>query len=139
MKITAKTLTSLLLLLTLLFSLGACQTPVDPWAEAIYTQDTALGQGSTVFTFEVVCGENKVTFTVSTDEQMLGDALQAVNLIEGEEGPYGLYVKRVNGVLADYDVDAHYWALYVGGVAAMVGADSTPVTAGQTYRFAREK
>lgn len=132
-------LTSLLLLLTLAFTLGACPAPADPWADAIYTADTTLGEGAVTFTFEVVCGENKVTFTVNTDEEMLGDALLGVGLVEGEEGPYGLYVKRVNGVLADYDVDGYFWSLYVGGEAAMVGVDGTPVEAGGVYRLAREK
>lgn len=138
MKITAKTLTSLLLLAVLLFSFSACQAP-DPWAEAIYTVDTTLGEGATTFTFEVVCNENKVTFTINTDKEMLGDALLALGLIAGEDSQYGLYVKRVNGVLADYDQGGYWWALYVNGEGAMVGVDSTPVEAGATYRFAREK
>jgi hypothetical protein len=124
-------------LLALAFSFGACGS--DPWAEAIYTADTTLGEGGTQFTFEVVCGENKVTFTVNTDEGMLGDALLDVGLIAGDTGPYGLYVKRVNGVLADYDVDGSFWALYVKGEASMVGVDGTPVEGGAVYRFAREK
>ncbi len=139
MKKTVSTLTALLLLLALAFSFGACQTPADPWAEAVYTADTTLGEGGTQLTLEVVCGENKVTFTVNTDEEMLGDALLELGLIAGDEGPYGLYVKRVNGILADYDVDGHFWALYVKGKAAMVGVDGTPVEGGAVYRLAREK
>lgn len=137
MKRTVSTLTSLFLLLALVLSLGACGG--DPWAEAVYTADTTLGEGGTQFTFEVVCGEHLVTFTVNTDEGMLGDALLDVGLIAGDTGPYGLYVKRVNDVLADYDVDGYFWALYVKGEAAMVGVDATPVEAGAVYRFAREK
>ena len=138
MKRTVSTLTSLLLLFALLCSFGAC-APKDPWADAIYTADTTLGTGAVSFTLEVVCGENTVTFTVNTDEEMLGDALLSLGLIEGEEGPYGLYVKRVNGVLADYNIDGYFWALYVKGEAAMVGVDSTPLEAGASYRLAREK
>lgn len=133
------TLTSLLLLLALAFTLGACPAPADPWADAIYTEDTTLGDGAVSFTLEVVCGEHKVTFTVNTDEEMLGDALLDAGLIAGEEGPYGLYVKRVNGVLADYDVDGYFWSFYVKGEAAMVGVDGTPVEGGAVYRLAREK
>ena len=138
MKKTLSTLTSLLLLLALVLSFAACPA-TDPWADAIYTEDTTLGEGAVSFTFEVVCGEHKVTFTVNTDEEMLGDALLELGLIAGDEGPYGLYVKRVNGVLADYDVDGYFWALYVNGTGAMVGVDSTPVEASAVYRFAREK
>ena len=138
MQRTKLTLTSLLLLAVLLFSFSACQAP-DPWADAIYTTDTTLGEGAATFTFEVVCGENMVTFTIHTDEEILGDALAALGLLEGEEGAYGLYVKRVNGVLSDFHVDATYWALSVNGEYAMVGVDSTPVEAGTTYRFTRTK
>jgi hypothetical protein len=139
MKRTVLSITSLLLLLALVFSFGACQAPADPWADAIYTEDTTLGEGGTQFTFEVVCGENKVTFTIHTDEEILGDALVRLDLLEGEEGAYGLYVKRVNGVLSDYDVDASYWSLLVNGEYAMVGVDSTPVEAGAVYCFMRVK
>lgn len=145
MKRTVLSITSLLLLLALVFSFGACQTPeapevpADPWADAIYTTDTALGEGALSFTLEVVCGENKVTFTLHTDEEMLGAALLSLGLIEGEEGPYGLYIKRVNGVRADYDTDGHYWALYIGGAYAITGADETALVEGGVYRFARER
>ena len=138
MKKTLSTFTSLLLLLALLLSFAACPA-TDPWADAVYTEDATLGEGAVRFTFEVVCGENKVTFTVNTDEEILGDALIELGLIAGDEGPYGLYVKRVNGILADYDVDGHFWALYVKGKAAMVGVDGTPVEGGAVYRLAREK
>ena len=139
MKRTVLSITSLFRLLALALSLGACQAPADPWADAVYTTDTTLGEGGTQFTFEVVCGENKVTFTVSTDEEMLGDALLALGLLEGEDGPYGLYVKRVNDVLSDYDVDASYWSRLINGEYAMVGVDSTPVEAGAVYCFMRVK
>ena len=139
MKRTVFSVTSLLLLLALALSLGACQTPADPWADAVYTTDTELGEGDVTFTFEVVCGENKVTFTVNTDEEMLGDALLALGLLEGEDGPYGLYVKRVNGVRADYDIDGHYWALYIDGAYGLAGVDTTPITAGSVYRLSRER
>ncbi len=128
-----------LVCLLLLLALTACPAPADPWADAIYTEDATLGEGETVFTLEVVCGENKVTFTLSTDEEMLGDALLSLGLIEGEEGPYGLYIKRVNGVGADYDTDGHYWALYIDGEYGLAGADTTRVTPGSVYRLSRER
>ena len=56
-----------------------------------------------------------------------------------EEGDYGLYVKTVNGVTADYDVDQTYWAFYINGEYASTGVDATSVTAGDTYSFKVEK
>ena len=58
---------------------------------------------------------NETNFVVSTDKETVGDALLELNLIEGEEGDYGLYVKTVNGITADYDTDGTYWAFYVNG------------------------
>ena len=58
-----------------------------------------------------------------------------LELIEGETTEYGLYVKTVNGVTADYDVDQTYWAFYINGEYAMTGVDATDVEAGQTYEF----
>ena len=68
-----------------------------------------LGEGSKQFRFGVVDLEGKETwFEIHTDEEMVGAALLALNLIEGEEGPYGLYVKAVNGIPA-FSLFAHIY------------------------------
>ena len=92
------------------------------------------------FTFQVVDGEGKQTeFTITTEKSTVGEALQDEGLIEGEQGAYGLYVKKVNGITADYDVDGTYWAFYVNGKTAPTGVDSTPVEDGAVYAFKVEK
>ncbi len=97
---------------------------------------TTLGTGQTVFNFTVVDKDgNETRFEIHTDKTIVGDALQELNLIEGEAGAYGLYVKKVNGILADYNVDGTYWAFYVNGEYATSGVDTTTVTAGATYSF----
>ena len=99
-----------------------------------------LGEGSTQFTFTVVDGEGKETaFEIHTDKTTVGDALLELELIAGEESTYGLYVKQVNGITADYDVDQTYWAFYVNGEYAMSGVDTTNIEAGATYTFKVEK
>ncbi len=103
-------------------------------------EDNVLGNGATIFDFVVVDGEgNETTFEIHTDKTTVGDALLEVELIEGEEGAYGLYVKKVNGITADYDVDQTYWAFYINGEMAMTGVDATNVEAGATYSFKVEK
>ena len=87
----------------------------------------------------MVCDEHLVTFTINTDKEILGDALLELGLVAGEAGAYGLYVKRVNGVRADYDIDGHYWALYIDGAYGLAGVDTTPITAGSVYRLSRER
>lgn len=109
----------------------------DP-AETESTPDpsapTVKGEGETVFYFNVIDKDgNETKFEIHTDKETVGDALLELGLIEGEDGPYGLYVKKVNGILADYDVDQTYWALLINGDYALTGVDTTKITAGATY------
>ena len=99
-----------------------------------------LGEGKTQFNFTVVDKDGKETvFDIHTDKTIVGDALLELDLIAGEEGAYGLYVKQVNGITADYDVDQTYWAFYVNGEYGMAGVDVTAIEAGATYTFKVEK
>ena len=127
----------LILCLGLLFCAVGCGGGAtgELWKNAHYTQDTALGEGATEIKFEVVTEEKTVTFTICTDQAVLGDALLEQELIVGEELPFGLYVTEVNGMRADYDLDKAYWMLTVGGVPAATGVDGTEVTAGECYAF----
>jgi hypothetical protein len=101
---------------------------------------TKLGEGQTTFNFTVVDKDgNETKFEIKTDKTLVGEALQELNLIEGEPGAYGLYVKKVNGITADYDVDKTYWAFYVNGEYATSGVDTTTIEAGATYMFKVEK
>ena len=104
-------------------------------------EDTnVLGEGEKQFTFKVVDKEGKETvFTINTDKKTVGDALLELELIEGEDGDYGLYVKKVNGIVADYNVDQTYWAFYVNGEYAMSGVDTTEIENGAEYSFKVEK
>ena len=97
---------------------------------------TVLGEGQTQFTFTVVDGEGKETaFEIHTDKTTVGEALLDLNLIAGEDSTYGLYVKTVNGITADYDTDGTYCAFYINGDYAMTGVDSTEITADTVYTF----
>ena len=97
---------------------------------------TVKGEGATVFYFNVVDKDGKETkFEIHTDKTVVGDALLELGLIEGEEGPYGLYVKKVNGITAEYEVDGTYWAFYIGDDYGMTGVDMTDIEAGATYAF----
>ena len=116
------------------------ETTSAPDKETEKPQDNVLGEGNTSFIFVVrdIDGSEK-SYTVKTDAKTVGDALLAVDMIEGENGQYGLYVKKVDGITADYDVDATYWAFYINGEYAMSGVDTTDITAGATYMFAKQK
>ena len=99
-----------------------------------------IGEGDKSFVTEVVDADgNTVKFTVQTNEKTVGEALQKLGVIDGEEGDYGLYIKTVNGITADYNKDGVYWAFYVDGEYAMTGADMTDVVDGTVYTFRVEK
>ncbi len=92
------------------------------------------------FTFVVVDAEGKETsFSITSTKTYLGDALLDEGLIEGENDQYGLYVKKVNGILADYSVNGAYWRLVVNGTDSMVGASSVEIEDGATYQFVYSK
>ena len=99
-----------------------------------------LGEGENVFIFSVFDRDGKETaFEIHTNKTIVGEALQELGLLEGEEGTYGLYVKVVNGIRADYDKDGVYWAFYIDGEYAMSGVDVTEIEAGRNYAFKVEK
>ena len=104
------------------------------------SKENVLGEGQTKFNFTVVDKDGKETpFEIYTDKATVGEALLELGLISGEEGAYGLYVKMVNGITADYDVDQTYWAFYVNGEYAMSGVDATKIEADASYSFKVEK
>lgn len=137
MKKIALSLLTLIMILSLASCFGA--KPVGEWGTVSYAEDTTLGKGAKTAVVEIVTEEKTVTITLKTDEEILGKALAAENLIAGEDGAYGLYIKEVNGVAADYDADQTYWAFYIDGEFAMTGVDSTPIEEGKIYRLSKEK
>ena len=99
-----------------------------------------VGEGAKTFSVEVVDGENNaIAFTVKTDEKTVGGALQELQILQGEQGDYGLYIKAVNGITADYDKDGTYWAFYIDGEYAMTGVDMTDIADGSSYTLKVEK
>ena len=121
-------------------TVGSCESAQAAEVQAVEVQPTVLGEGQTVFTFTVVDKEGSEThFEIHTDKETVGDALLELKLVDGEVGQFGLYVKVVNGVTADYNVDKTYWAFYINGEYAFTGIDATKVEAGAAYMFKVEK
>ncbi len=112
----------------------------DPlWDNATYLEDTAIGEGATSIDVKVEAGEKAVVITINTDAKNLEDALLTAELVEGEQGAYGLYIKTVNGILADYDVDQSYWAMYKDGEYLTSGAKDTAITSGDSFELVYTK
>ena len=138
-----KKITALLLALLLAFSLillPSCgEEETSNWDSATYKEDATVGEGTKSFTLEVCAYDKTIKLTVKTDAQTVGEALSALNLIEGEDGEYGLFIKKVNNIVADYDEDQTYWAFYINGDYAMSGVDTTDIVSGTTYKMSRAK
>ena len=151
MKQTMKHLLAAALLTVLVLTCTACNAVPSPdadtsataaegvWSTAVFTEDIELGTGKTAVEVEVKAEDNAVTFTLHTDKTTLGAALTEQHLIAGEQSEYGLYVKVVNGITADYDKDGHYWALSKNGEALLTGVDTTEIKDGEHYELVYAK
>ena len=143
MKKSMKKLSGILMAFAIVFSLAACapvgeKQPEQP--SGAIENGATIGVGAKTFTMEVTDADGKMTvFTVKSDEKTVGAALLALGVIAGDESQYGLYVKTVNGITADYDKDQTWWGFYVDGVSASAGVDSTDIVDGSTYGFKVEK
>lgn len=147
MKMTNKTnLLSLFLCVVLIAAMALFTTACDNINFKFWetTEESAGGTETPAekknFTFIVVDKDsNETSFAITTDKATVGDALLSEGLIEGDNGAYGLYVKKVNGIVADYDINQTYWAFYINGEYAMTGVDKTEIVNGSTYSFKVEK
>ena len=138
MKRTVKII-ALLLCLVLLAACGKTEAATGLWADALYSEDTELGSGGKTVTVTVEAEEKSIVFTLHTDCATLGEALMEHGLIAGEQSDFGLYVKQVNGITADYDIDGYYWGFYSGGEYMLSGVDMTEIAGGESYELVRTK
>lgn len=120
MKNHVKRALSILLIAVMLLSLAACGS-------------------KTTFTVITVDLEGKeTTFTVTTDADTVGEALEAEGILVGHDAEYGLYIDAVNGIELDWERDGKYWAFYINGEYAQTGVDKTDVEDGAVYTFKPE-
>ena len=94
----------------------------------------AVNEGAKTITVEVIHkdGREKI-FTYQTDAEYLGEVMTNEGLVEGDNGPYGLYITKVDGEAAIYEEDGSYWALYQDGEYATLSADQTPINDGDSF------
>lgn len=133
---------TIILALVMVLSLMACGSAPAQQPDnggGVVTDGATLGEGAHSFTLEITDADGKtITATINTDEETVGAALLKLKVIQGENSSYGLYVKTVNGVAADYEKDQTYWSFYIDGEYAQTGVDMTAITDGSTYKLAIE-
>ena len=120
----------------------ACEKKIletDVWANATYQEDVTFGEGEKTLMVSVTAEEKTVTLTLYSDKKTVGEALLEHDLIAGENGAYGLYVKVVNGITADYDVNQSYWSFMKDGEPMMTGVDGEEFSNGDKYELVYTK
>lgn len=148
---------ALLMCLVLSFALCACtQTPQSEptqvvetqvettatdalWESAVYTEDVTLGEGKKSVNIEIQALDKSINVTIKTDAKNLEDALTEVDLVQGEQSEYGLFIKTVNGITADYDTDGAYWSINQNGEYMMSGANETKIKDGDSFELVYTK
>ena len=114
-------------------------TKTGLWKDATYLSNKEFGKGEKTVVVEVKADDQTITFTLHTDKETVGAALLEHELIAGEDGAYGLYIKKVNGITADFDIDQSYWGFYINGEYSMTGVDTTKIKEGEIYQLVYTK
>ena len=124
----------------MIFSLCACnknsvQDSSQPsTADSSSPEIVEKGNGATSFYFTVVFDDGKEShYKIKTDKTTVGEALQELGIVSGEEGPYGLYVTCVDGETHKYEDDGKFWAFYDGENMSSTGVDKTQIKADGNY------
>ena len=136
-----KKILTVLLIMTMAVCAAACgKKEVASTETTVYEDGAVIGEGNTVFDLTIVNAEQKeVNVEVHTDEETVGAALMDCGILAGEDGPYGLYIKTVNGDTYDYEEDGKYWAFYINGEYGMTGVDVTTIAEGDYYALKAEE
>ena len=101
-------------------------------------------EGSKAITIEVVDSKGKSTvYELKTNAKYLINAMDEAKeqglSYEGEEGPYGLSISKVNGERADYTLDGAYWGFNVNGEYCNLGVSKQPVEDGDEFEIVYTK
>lgn len=92
-------------------------------------------QGEKEVTVVVVHGDgSEKEFTYQTDAEYLAQILLENELVEGEEGEYGLYILSADGEIAD-ESKQQWWCITKGGEQVNTSASEAPVADGDQYEL----
>lgn len=92
-------------------------------------------EGQKVITVAVVHGDgSEKEFEYETTREYLGEVLNDEELVEGEEGDYGLFITSVDGEEAD-SANEEWWCLTIDGEYATTSADQTVIEDGDHFEL----
>lgn len=91
--------------------------------------------GEKNLTVQVIHGDksNRV-FEISSPAEYLAEALTENEIVQGEEGPYGLFILTADGETVD-DANQEWWCITRGGESLTTGASETPIADGEQYEL----
>ena len=93
-------------------------------------------EGAKTITVTVVHGDgSSKEFTYHTDREYLGEVIVEEGLVNGSEGPYGLYFDTADGETASWEENQSYWSILIGEEYATTGADGIVLTDGGVYKL----
>lgn len=120
----------------MIFSFASCKKSEEKIPENTNQESVKYevkGEGENQFYLDIVFEKDEKHYDIKTDEKTVGAALENLDLIVGEEGPYGLYISSVEGEEHVYENGGKYWAFYAGDQYAKKGIDLTDIQNGETY------
>ena len=92
-------------------------------------------EGGKQLQVEIVHGDGSVkTLEISTDAENLRSALESAGILSGEDGPYGLFVKTVDGETVN-DANQEWWCFTKGGETMVTGVEDTMIADGDKYEI----
>lgn len=99
----------------------------------LVTRPEAVAGGKEITVTVVHSDGTEKVFSYSTDAEYLGEVIVSEGLVNGEEGPYGLYFDTVDGETASWEENQSYWSILIGEEYATTGADGVVLTDGGAY------
>ena len=100
-----------------------------------YVARPQISAGEKDLSIQVIHGDLSTRiFEITTSAEFLGDALTEHGIVQGEMGPYGLYILTADGETAD-EANQEWWCITRSGESLTTGASETPISNGETYEL----
>lgn len=92
-------------------------------------------QGKKEITVVVTANDYEKTYTLRTEAEFLGDLLLEEGIVKGEDGPYGLFITEVDGIVADESKQEWWCITRDGGNQMFTSVSEEPLYDGNKYEI----
>ena len=122
----------------MILALVALVVTIGVFAGVWYVTKPETQVGDKTITVTVYNKDSERVFEIDTDAEMLRGALDQIDLVQGEESKYGLFIKTVDGYTAN-DAAQEWWCVTKGGEDVYTGVESTPIADGDAFEIVYTK